>query len=345
MMQRRLFFAVAFVGGILSAQSAWAQHEGSRWEDLFSEHPSQVRAHASMTAYGEEPVRNQNADFSLFEQDFSWSALVWQDDHDDVRLSAGVRHQGIETTAVLPDSGIPFPDDLWNVTLGVSYRYLFDSGLVLGGSVSMGSASDQPFHSSQELVESGMVFVKLPSGERNAWLFALAYSNNREYANAYPIPVVEYFYNPSQDFHAMVGFPMEVLEWRPVPDLSLRFLYSLIHNIHALASYEILDPVQVYVGFDWNTQSYLLVDRTDPADRLFYDEKRAKAGLRVDLGKGWKLDLSGGFAFGRSYHQSDHGFRNPFDRVDVASGFYGLASLDWQFGHARDRFLARPDQD
>jgi hypothetical protein len=298
-----------------------------------------------MTAYGEEPVRNQNADFSLFEQEFSASALVWQDDHDDVRLSAGVRHQGIETSAVLPDSGIPFPEDLWNVTLGVSYRYLFDSGLVLGGSVSVGSASDQPFHSSQELVESISVFVKLPSGERNAWLFGLGYSNNREYANSYPIPVVEYFINPSPDFHAMLGFPMELLEWRPIQDVRLHFVYSLVHNIHALASYEGLNPLQVYLGFDWNTQGYLLVDRADPADRLFYDEKRAKAGLRLDLGRGWKLDLSGGFAFGRSYHQSDHGFRHPFDRVEVASGFYGLASLDWQFGHARDRFEAPADQD
>ncbi|HLY08463.1 MAG TPA: hypothetical protein VKW04_04055 [Planctomycetota bacterium] len=338
-----LSFAGAATGFFLAASSAWAQHDPSRLEDLLSDHPSEYRARAGMTMYAEEPVRGQTTDFALLEEDFSASALLWKDDVEDLRLSAGVRHQGIRTGAILPDTGIPFPDDLWNVNVGLTYRYLFESGLVLGGSVGVGSASDDPFHSSREIVESVMIFLKVPSGDRDAWLFALAYSNNREYANSYPIPMIEYFYNPSPEFRLMVGFPMEFVEWRPLPDLSLRLLYSLVHNIHALAAYEIADPLRIYAGFDWNTQGYLLLDRPDSADRFFYDEKRVKGGFRLILGEGWTFDLSSGYAFGRKYSQSDHGLRNSFDRVDIGSGLYGMATLEWKLGHARDRRPGRSD--
>ena len=335
----RWLFPIASAAGLclLAAAPAWAQHDPTRWEDFFSDHPAEYRARASVTSYAEEDVKDQNVSFSLIEESFSASGLIWKDDHEDVRLSAAVLHENIRTDAVLPDTGVPFPDELWSVNLGVTYRYLFESGHVLGGSVSVGSASDQPFHSSQEIVESVMLFVKVPAADRDAWLFALAYSNNREYANSYPIPVVEYFYNPSWDFHAMVGFPMEFLEWRPAQDLILRLTYALIHNIHALATYHVADPLRVYVGFDWNTEEYLLVDRPETDDRFFYDEKRAKGGARLELGEGFSIDLSGGYAFGRKYGESSHGLRSAFDRVDIGSGAYGLLSVEWRLGHARER--------
>jgi hypothetical protein len=340
-------FLIAAAAGILlfAAASGWAQQDPSRWQDMLSEHPSEYRARVGLRYIPEEQVKDQNADFALFEESFSGSGLIWKDDVEDVRLSADVRHEGIRTTAILPDSGVPFPDDLWSVSVGATYRYLFKSGVVLGGSVSIGSASDEPFHSSREIVESVVGFVKLPSGERNAWLFGLAYSNNREYANSFPIPIIEYFFNPSWDFHAVVGFPMESLEWRATEDLTFQLTYALIHNIHALAKYRVADPLRVYVGFDWTTEGYLLVDRPDPKDRFFYDEKRAKGGVRLEFGEGWSFDLSAGYVFGRKYGESDRGLRSAFDRVEIGSGAYGLASLEWRLGQARVRPDGPPNSD
>ncbi|HLY73300.1 MAG TPA: hypothetical protein VKU80_04210 [Planctomycetota bacterium] len=340
-----LLIAAGAAGLFLAANPAWAQQDFSRWEDLFSDHPSEYRARARVTSYAEEGVKDQTADFSMIDEEVSASGLVWQDDHDDVRLSAGVQHENIRTGAILPDTGSTFPDELWNVNIGATYRYLFESGVVLGGTVGVGSASDRPFHSRHEIVESVMLFVKLPVAERDAWLLGLAYSNNRDYANSYPVPLVEYFYNPSWDFHAMVGFPMEFLEWHPARDLTLLLIYSLIHNIHALASYHAADPLRLYIGFDWNTERYLLADRPETDDRFFYDEKRAKGGVRLELGEGWSLDLSGGYAFGRKYAESSHGFRSAFDRVDIGSGAYGLLSVEWRLGHARKEYDGKSAQD
>lgn len=342
-MKRRMLAAASACWGILLfAAPAWAQHDPGRWEDLLSGHAPEYRARYAITPYAEEPVKNQPTDFSILEQELSLSALVWEKDHVDVRLNAGVRYEGIQTGAILPNTGLPFPDELWNVNLGVTGRYLFESGSALGASVSVGSASDEPFHSSAEIVESFMIFFKLPAGGQDAWFFALMYSNNREFANSVPIPSVEYLYHPSREFEAFVGFPVEFIEWRPTDELSLRILYTPIHNIHAVATYTAADWLRLYAGFDWNTEGYLLVDRPDSADRFFYDEKRAKGGVRLLPGESWIFDLSGGYAFNRNYRESDQGLRSPFDRVFVGSGAYALFSLEWRMGHARDRFEQRP---
>jgi hypothetical protein len=341
-MRRLLTPASATAFLVLSSEVLSAQHDMSRWEDLFSQQPSEFRARYTVTPYFEEPVKGQDTEFSVLRQDFWAVGRIWGDGQNDIFLQGGVRHEEFQTGAILPDTGQPFPEELWDVHGGVSYRHRFDAGSVLGGSVSVGSASDQPFHSSREIVESVMAFFRLPFGDRDAWLFFLAYSNNRDYANSIPIPGVEYFYNPSPEFHAMVGFPLELVEWRPTPDLMFRCSYSLLHNVHALLSYRLADPLRAYVGFDWNDEGYLLVDRPDPKDRFFYDEKRAKVGVKLTLAKGLVLDLSGGYAFDRSYRESQHRLSNWFDRVDVRNGFFALASLEFALGRGVDR--DRPDQ-
>src|SRR5258708_1637841 len=180
-----------------------AQQDPSRWEDLFSQHPSEFRVRYGITPYFEEPVRGQASDFSLVQQDFSTSAEVWRDGNNQIWVHAGLRYQDIHTEAILPDTGQPFPEHLWNVVGGATYRHLFEDDSMIGGSLSVGSASDQPFHSSRELVGSLTAFYRLALEGRDSWLFFLSYSNNRDYANSVPIPGIEYLYNPSREFHAM----------------------------------------------------------------------------------------------------------------------------------------------
>jgi hypothetical protein len=328
---------------LLLSSPAWAQRSPARDEDLFSKEPTALRARYGLTAGAEEGVRGQSADFALVEQDFFLKARIWGDEHDDVSFHGGLRFQEIQTRATLPDSGSPFPDDLWDVNLGVSYRHHFDGGQVLGGAVSVGSASDHPFESSSELVEHIMVFLRLPSGERDSWLFFLGYSNNRDYANSLPIPGIEYLYRPSRDFHLMVGFPMESVEWRPVEDLTLGLKYSFIHNLHATITFRLAEPLRVYAGFDWNTENYLLVDRTDPQDRFHYEEKRAKAGLKLTLADGLVLDLGGGYEFDRSYREKRRGRGGTSDRVYIDGGFCFMASLEFSLGRSGDRDEAPPN--
>jgi hypothetical protein len=327
---------------MILSSPAWTQRSPAPDEDLFSKEPTALRARYGMTATAEEGVRGQSADFALVEQEFSLNARIRGDEHDDVSFQGGLRFQEIHTRATLPDSGSPFPDDLWDVRLGLRYRHHFDGGQVLGGTVSVGSASDQPFESSRDLVEHILLFLRLPSGERDSWLFFLGYSNNRDYANSLPIPGIEYLYRPSSDFHLMVGFPMESVQWRPVEDLTLSLKYSFIHNLHATITYRLAEPLRAYAGFDWNTESYLLADRTDPEDRFRYEEKRAKAGLKFTLAQGLVLDVGGGYQFDRSYREKRGNRGGTSDRMDIDSGFCFLASLEFKLGRSADRDEVSP---
>ena len=51
---------------------------------------------------------------------------------DEWGASVRIRDQEFDTRAILPDTGEPFPDELWNVRFGTSYRHRFESGWIAG---------------------------------------------------------------------------------------------------------------------------------------------------------------------------------------------------------------------
>lgn len=152
----------------------------------------------------------------------------------------------------MPDSRRPFPDELWNVRLGTSYRHLFDPGWIAGGGVSLGSASDQPFAAFDDIVAGANAFLRLPQGEHNAWLFSLAYSSNSELP--FPVPGVAYICHPSDCLRVQLGLPFQLL-YRPVDEWTLELSYMLVRTVHARATYQPWRPLGVCVGFDWRMRA------------------------------------------------------------------------------------------
>jgi hypothetical protein len=88
----------------------------------------------------------------------------------------------------------------------------FETGWSEISSISLGSASDKPFASTDRLTIGFNEMLSVPQGEHNAWLFSLSYSNNSELL--FPIPGVAYLYQPSDAFRATVGVPFSLM-WRP----------------------------------------------------------------------------------------------------------------------------------
>jgi hypothetical protein len=275
-----------------------------------------LQAGYGATWYPTEPVHGQNTNLGFVRQDLSGTCPLWQDPTDEWSASVRVRSEIFHTLAVLPDTGQAFPQDLWNIHLGTTYRHQFDNGWIAGGTVSFGSASDKPFNTINEMTAGINAFLRVPQGEHNAWLFTLAYSSNSELP--IPIPGVAFQWCPSDQFRANIGLPFMVM-YRPIDDLTLDFSYMLLTNIHARASYRIMPRVRIYAGYDWNNESYLLADRPAENDRLFYFDQRLTTGVQVWLCKQASLDLSGGYAFDRFYFEG-HSFsdRNQ-NRIDVGN--------------------------
>lgn len=266
-----------------------------------------------------QPVSGQDTNLAMVQEDFAFSVPLWRNGPDGVTFSAGARNELFQTGAVMPLTGEPFPDQLWNIRLGAGYNHRFDNGRIAGFNVHFGSASDKPFHSIHEATAMASGFLRLPVREHDAWLLSLNFSTNSQVMHNIPIPGVAYFYCPSETFQATVGFPFASINWRPSENLRFEMMYALLTTIHTRAIYETGPRLQWYAGFDWLNESYLLADREDDRDRFYYYEKRLSAGVRWKAWEHVAVDLSSGFAFDRYYFEGRDFSLTSSNRLNVGN--------------------------
>jgi hypothetical protein len=225
---------------------------------------ARLRVSDRVTWFPDEPVAAQSTHLGSVRQDFSAALPLWQDALNEWSAATYVRGEFFHTHAILPDTGHPFPEELWHVRLGAIYRHQFDNGWIGGGTLNVGSASDQPFASLHELFAGGSAFLRVPQGVRNAWLFSLSYAPTSELG--IPLPGVAYLFHPSERLHAAIGLPLFV-QYRPWDDLMLEASYRLLRTVHTRVTYRHFEPVRLFAGFDWSNESYRLADRLHDRDR------------------------------------------------------------------------------
>jgi hypothetical protein len=276
-------------------------------------------------------VRGQDTHLGYLQQDLNVLTPIWQDVRNELYATARVGVESFFTQAVLPNTGRPFPAELWNVSLGTGYRHLFDNGWIGGGSVSVGSASDKPFHSIDEMTVSASATLRVPRGDRDAWVFGVNLSSNSQVLPFVPIPFVAYLYNPSDRFQALVGFPFASVTYRPWDDLTLSASYALLTTFHARVSYRVAPPVSVFCALDFDNENYYLADRTDSNQRFFNYSDRLSGGVQVVLARQALLEVSGGYVFDRVFFEGTGGTDQSFNHVGVAPGAFLGAKLQIRY--------------
>jgi hypothetical protein len=277
------------------------------------------------TWYPSRPVSNSVADLGLVRQSLAGAVPICRQGGDTVLLTAGVRNTLFFTDAILPDTQRPFPDELWNINVGLMYIHKFENGWSSGISATFGSASDRPFHSIHEMNVGFFGFLQVPArNERDSWMFSLMYSPVGNLT--FPIPGIAYSWKPSDDLHVNIGIPFSVM-WKPVEDLTLTFSYIPITNVNARATYRVMNAVNVYGGFEWLNEAYFLADRAEQRDRFLAFEKRLISGVRWDIWTHAALDLNAGYAFDRYYGEGQNQISNLHDRVDISPGAFLGANL------------------
>jgi hypothetical protein len=290
-----------------------------------------IRSEYRVTYFPDQPVEGQNAELGLVQQDFTLSVPLLQSTTDEWAASARLRNQEFATGAVLPDTGEPFPDELWNVRIGTSYRHRFDSGWIGALNVNVGSPSDKPFASGDELDVSATAVLRIPVRERDAWIFFLNYGSNREFLPHVPIPGLGYSYNPSDQLTAVITTGIVSVEYRPLEKLTLTALYVAVRTVDVRLTYQLFRPVRLWVGFDWTNERYLRADRADADDRLFYYEKRVRAGAIIGLARQAFVDIAVGYSFDRFYFEGEDFDERNRNRIDVESGPFGAVRLGLRF--------------
>ena len=231
---------------------------------------------------------------------------------------------------MLPDLGARFPEELWDIRLGATYRHKLDNDWIAGGSVTAGSASDKPFSSTDELFVRAFGFLRVPHGERNAWIVSLYYASDAEFLGGIPVPGIAYEYAPSESFQALIGAPFSSVRYRPFDKLTLEALYAPVRRVRARATYQVFRPLRIYAGFDWDHESHFRADRGGKDDKLFYYEKRLTGGVRFDL-RHVGIEVFGGRTFDRFYFEGNGYSDRDENRIDVHDGWFGAARLSVRF--------------
>jgi hypothetical protein len=160
-------------------------------------------------------------------------------------------------------------------------------------------------------------FLRIPSGEYNAWMLSLMYAPMGELR--FPIPGVAYYYAPSDNFHINIGLPFSMM-YRPIDRLTLEASYMPIHTIHAKAKYKITDWLFAFAAYDWANDSYALADRIDINQRFFMYDQRLAAGLESRMGEHCFIELASGLVFDRYSFEGKQWDTTQFNRVSFGSG-------------------------
>ena len=114
----------------------------------------------------------------------------------------------------------------------------------------------------------------------------------------FPVPGVAYNWNPSPQFHALIGLPTMMI-WRPNDDWQIQASYMLISTIHIKAQRRLTEHLYAYAAYDWSNEAYALLDSPEVNDRFFIYDQRVSLGLQTSLGGGWTAALASGFVFDR----------------------------------------------
>jgi hypothetical protein len=264
-------------------------------------------------------VRGQNADLGFVRQQTSIVVPLWIDGPDKVTFNTGIGTTWFNGNPIFPDSMRQFPNQIWNIHLGLGYSHMFDNGWLASFSTNLGSASDKPFATIHEVNFGFMGMLRVPSGENNAWIFSLMYNPTGELN--IPIPGVAYQWVPSENFSMNIGLPF-MMRWRPMDDWVVSFSYMPVRTIHSKLTWEFDKNWQAYIGWDWISEGAYLSDRIDNQERLLYYEKHVQAGLRFEASSHLFLDMYGGYAYDRFYFTGKSYSDRNHDQLDIGDGPY-----------------------
>lgn len=238
----------------------------------------------------------------------------------------GIRHWELNTSALLPDSGLPVPSQLWNIELGTMHLRNFSNGWKGGGLLMVGSPSDQPFAAWRDMTVALLGFVTIPAGPRDAWNLSLFYSPTGQII--FPIPGVAYVWRPNRQLQVQIGIPFS-LEYRPNEFWTLTASYQPLTNAQVLLRRSWGGPWSVYAGYRTTSETFLLADRELTRERTYVFDQRLTLGLQRKIGSHWQVDFAAAYVFDRTLFQAEK-FSGPRrDELDIEPGLGGLLQISW----------------
>ena len=268
----------------------------------------------------ERGISDQESDFSLSRHELQIPGFRIAGDNSELLVGGNISVLDIRSDAVLPDSNQSFPEYLMYPQINVAYKRRMADGKIWGASVELGSPSDRPFGSIEEVGAEATAFLRLPINQSDAWVIYLNYSNMRQAMQHIPMPGIAYVHEPSDNLLAFVGLPLSYVKYKPSERWTLKASYTLPRSVHAKVSYEFAEGWSLYGAFDWDADVFFRHDRREDENRLFYYEKSIGGGLRWWINEDAYVDFSAGYRFDRFFFEGDDYDDRSFNRINVGDG-------------------------
>lgn len=217
------------------------------------------------------------------------------------------------------DDGSSTPRELHRVEIGGQYTRTTQAGKLYGGRLSVGSASDRPFYSKDEMAYNLNGFYTANTNGDNHWIWTVFLSNNNPVANFIPIPGFIYLYK-KDGFIGMFGLPFFNMQWTPKEPWVLS-ISSFLTNLNAEVAYGFRDRVQAFAGFAISQQSFLREGREENTDRLFFNEKKIFTGVKSPYTKEVSLEFQTGLSFDRSLKEGKR-FNDTHLEADLGRSWF-----------------------
>jgi hypothetical protein len=251
----------------------------------------------TVEVYPGRPVSSRHSDdLYLLRQNLNVGYPILKTESDMMLLSLGVGYTHADGP-LMPESKTPFPRDLWNLQTGLNYFHTFDNGWMGGLILGVGSPSDQPFQSINEVAVNLGTFLRVPAKRHgDAWQFSLFYSTAGQVN--FPLPGIAYNWNPSEKLSIGIGLPFTV-HWEPNERWELDISYVPLLNINAQLQYKISDRLRLHGGYQFQNETYFLAGRLDRRERFFLLEQRVLGGVRYNVFDRVSVDCYSGLGFDR----------------------------------------------
>lgn len=285
----------------------------------------QTSLETSVTRTESSHIQKQDSGLGMVDYELQLLVPLRQSKISELAMTVGAGALDIASRAQLSNSVEPLPDHFWNIRFGGSYRQYLDEERMFGVVGHIGSPSDRPFDSIEEVEVELTGMLRIKAEDYNAWIMLLNFSNNRDFLPYVPIPGAGYFYQPSREFHALLGAPVTFFSWQFQEKWKFFASYIFPRKLHAELSYAAMEKAKLYGRFDWRSRRWFRAKRDDDSGRLNYYEKLARGGVQFDLTKTFTIDVHAGYAFDRFFYEGDDYDDRSFNRISVSDGpFAGI---------------------
>lgn len=231
--------------------------------------------------------------------------------------SAALKGLYVDGDLFLPDSETKVDGLLQDVEFGFGSRHARENKDMYGWFANLGSASDRPFNSYDEISIMLNAFYKLRGSQTASWMFILNYSNRRSFLPNIPIPGAAYVYQPDRRTLVIAGMPFFMLRYPLGNATDLNIRYFVPDQIEAGIETRISKNLSLLAGARKDEESYFLADREDADDQLYYEETRAFSGLKWKPDRKTELEFVIGYGLDCYFYQGEDDDDDHRDRVDL----------------------------